>query len=153
MRHHRPVTSNVIKRSALLGVCLLASSWLLLDSEPQLDDPSEQVRTPDATPQSDEPVLALSTNAVTPARPAAPIGVRKVDPDRVRAALARFNRALDAITKEDIEREQASMRVAEKHMRNVPLQEPRAEDFLDEHGLRWTKLLYPSGEVRYELPE
>jgi len=76
-----------------------------------------------------------------------------VDEASVRMALASFNERVGKITKEQLEEEQRRMQKAREQMEQVEQMEPVRSIFVDEHGLEWVKLVYPSGEVRYDFSE
>lgn len=77
----------------------------------------------------------------------------KVDVANVEAALERFDTIASRITQEQLDTEQARMREANERLSAIEAPEPRARDIVDERGFRWVELTYPSGEVRYELPQ
>lgn len=114
------------------------------------------------------PTAPTSANVVAPQEAAAPTpkitqisrAFPEQDPEappspdsaRVRAAFVKFQATLKDITKEKLEAEQARIRGALEVARNIPTPDPTIEAIKDESGLRWNKLTYPSGEVRYEFP-
>lgn len=75
-----------------------------------------------------------------------------VDPEKVRAELANFNRVLNSVTREDLEAEQLRMKAAHERMSHATVAEPEMEIEHDRYGLAWVKKTYPSGEVRYDFP-
>lgn len=95
------------------------------------------------------PASARAPRSVRPKSPEAP---PSPDSARIGAAFEKFQAALKDITKEKLEAEQARLRAALEVARNMPTPEPAVEAIVDESGLKWNKLTYPSGEIRYEFP-
>lgn len=77
----------------------------------------------------------------------------KVDVKKVAAALERFNAISSRITKEQLDEEQKRMLEAKEKLSAIEAPEPSAREIVDERGFQWVELTYPSGEVRYELPQ
>ncbi|AGP34218.1 hypothetical protein [Sorangium cellulosum] len=97
------------------------------------------------------PDSAAAGAAGTPPEDA--VDAPKVDVQKVEAALERFNLISSRITQEQLDTEQARMREANEKLSAVEAPEPEARNIVDDRGFRWIELTYPSGEVRYELPQ
>ncbi|WP_437717683.1 hypothetical protein WMF45_15480 [Sorangium sp. So ce448] len=77
----------------------------------------------------------------------------KVDVEKVEAALDRFNTISSRITQEQLDAEQKRMLEAKEKLSAIEAPEPSAREIVDAHGFEWVELTYPSGDVRYELPQ
>ncbi|WP_437909081.1 hypothetical protein WME95_15095 [Sorangium sp. So ce327] len=77
----------------------------------------------------------------------------KVDVEKVEAALERFNTISSRITQEQLDAEQKRMLEAKEKLSAIEAPEPSAREIVDDHGFQWVELTYPSGDVRYELPQ
>jgi hypothetical protein len=95
------------------------------------------------------PANARATRAVRPQSLEAPLSP---DSARIKAAFEKFQASLKDITKERLEAEQVRLKAALEVARSMPTPEPAVEAIVDESGLKWNKLTYPSGEIRYEFP-
>lgn len=93
-----------------------------------------------------------SARVSRPVRPKSPEAPPSPDSARIGAAFQKFQSALKDITKDKLEAEQARLNAALEMARNMPTPEPAVEAIVDESGLKWNKLTYPSGEIRYEFP-
>lgn len=70
--------------------------------------------------------------------------------------LARFNEKMNQISKEDYQRSESRINsfLANARKAEKAKPEPPAESlYVDQNGQQWTKLEFPSGEVRYEFPK
>jgi hypothetical protein len=72
---------------------------------------------------------------------------------RVVEALARLERRTGNISRETIESEQAHLAATAQALHARETEMPSIEDEVDESGMRWKKLAYADGSVRYALPE
>ena len=72
---------------------------------------------------------------------------------RVIEALARLERRTGNITRETVEREQTHLAATAQALHARETEMPSIEDEVDESGMRWKKLAYADGSVRYALPE
>jgi uncharacterized protein HemX len=73
--------------------------------------------------------------------------------EKVRKALAKFKERTDNMSREQIQREFDDISKKKKIFEERPTPEPKVEPFIDEQGIRWNKLIYENGTVRYELEE
>ena len=71
----------------------------------------------------------------------------------VRSALSRFDETLSTITKEDLEEEQERMRQSRERFAKIIVESPEQSVVVDKRGVKWIKLTYSSGAVRYEFLE
>jgi hypothetical protein len=127
--------------AAAAGALLLAFlAWPTAPPTNDVDLPARAVPTP---------ANARATRAVRPQSLEAPLSP---DSARIKAAFEKFQASLKDITKERLEAEQVRLKAALEVARSMPTPEPAVEAIVDESGLKWNKLTYPSGEIRYEFP-
>jgi predicted negative regulator of RcsB-dependent stress response len=102
--------------------------------------PIERTAAPEPTP------AAAATEEARPARP-------RVDEAKVARALARLERVASKFTEEELKAEQDSMNKRLEEFNAIETPDPVLAQLEDTDGMGWVSLTYPSGEVRYELPE
>jgi hypothetical protein len=76
-----------------------------------------------------------------------------VDEAKVARALARLERVASKFTEEELKAEQDSMNKRLEEFNAIETPDPVLAQLEDTDGMGWVSLTYPSGEVRYELPE
>ena len=141
---------------AVGGLALGAGLWLVSSSDdgerpPRRAEPRE-VRVPamdrGALRASGErpPEATCDLDCIERARKAA----REA---RVVEALARLERRTGHITREAIGQEQEHLVATAQALHARETEMPVIEEEVDESGMRWTKLAYADGSVRYALPE
>ncbi len=82
--------------------------------------------------------------------------VEKIDlakKEKIENALNRFESTLEQITASDLEVEQKKMKAAKIKFQKIKVDDPLETEVIDKNGIKWTKLTYPSGKVKYDFPE
>ncbi|MGI0115304.1 hypothetical protein [Zooshikella sp. RANM57] len=80
-----------------------------------------------------------------------PEAVRLAREEKVRAALEVVRQRTAQISREDIVVEQQKIKTVREELVNIKVKPPQLEEFTDEAGIKWNKLTYENGEVKYEL--
>ncbi|WP_027708170.1 hypothetical protein [Zooshikella ganghwensis] len=77
--------------------------------------------------------------------------VRQAREEKVRLALNTVRQRTAQITREDIVAEQQQLKAVRDKLENIEVKPPQIAEFTDEAGIKWNKLTYANGEVKYEL--
>jgi hypothetical protein len=136
----------VVGAAMVLGLSGLHFEGKQTEPIVSLDEPTAQPTQP----------MPLSASAATPHRQTPSVVKQptkpRIDPEKVRAALASLNELQHSISQQQLDNERDLMAAKAQEFARVETPEPKHTPLTDASGHRWVKLEYPSGEVRYEFP-
>jgi hypothetical protein len=128
--------------AGLASVSGLILGFIFLKSEP------EKIRLPGAAPSSKPIEAKADVSNNVPAKYAV------VDPnERVRLALEKFKAEQAKIPEGAVAQQLAAVKERTAELAKIETPLPSISHETDENGMKWKRLAYPSGEVRYELSE
>ncbi|MBU2710419.1 hypothetical protein [Zooshikella harenae] len=120
-------------------------------SNPQALNSVETTKKASQDPQPEELKEEIEEHIAQQPQDPIPEAVRQAREEKVRAALDIVRQRTAQISRADIVAEQQKIKKVREDLVNIEVKPPQLEEFTDEAGIKWNKLTYENGEVKYEL--